>query len=128
MVLAISAIDNPIIPSLLLASIRGDSIPLVAQALAPLGGDVGSLEEVLIEVEDVPTPLKEAFVVEAITPPVVAPVETSKAIRPQGEMIGTTSPLEETMVKVVDPIYTPKESLMETTFNSPMVPSSNNLP
>lgn len=79
-------------------------------------------------VEDIPTPSKEAFVVEIIVLPWETPVETMEAVSPLEGMIGTTSSLEEIMVKAVDSIHASKASLMDTIFISWMVHSSNNLP
>lgn len=62
-------------------------------------------------VEDIPTLLEEAFVVEVVTPLVVAPMETIEAAGPPKRMIGTTSPLKKIVVKVVDPICALEESL-----------------
>lgn len=90
---------------------------MASQASAPPNG-----------LEDIPTLSEEAFVVKSITLLVLALVETVEATSPLEGMIGAICPPKETVVKAMDPVCAPEESLMETTFISLMVPSSNNLP
>lgn len=57
-----------------------------------------------MERENITTPSNEAFIVEAIISIERAPLETTKATSPLMGMIGTTSLMEETRIKVVDSI------------------------
>lgn len=73
-----NALNLPTIPSPAPALTGGDTIPLVAKALASPSGDVSPPKEVIMEMVDVTTPLKETSLME-----VVAPLEGAHQSRTQ---------------------------------------------
>lgn len=125
-VLPLTLVDLSVAPPLALVSLGGEVASSVAQAPSLLRGDAGLPEKVLMEVENITTPLDEAFVVEVILPAERTLGETMEATGLLAKMIGTMSLLEESWVKVLVSICAP-ESPMEAIFSCPTVSFSSNL-